>query len=68
MLQTGVKRVDSPWFDTGLLLSNTSQAPNMHSINGHLVVLEHCISRIIIKHISCIMLFRGRRQNQRYAS
>ena len=55
-------------FDTGLLQSSATQAPSMHSVNGRLIVLEHCINRIIVKHISCVMLFRGARQNQRYTS
>ena len=66
--ETGVKRVGNPWFDTGLLQSNATQAPSMRTVNGRLIVLEHCISRIIIKHISCVMLFRGARQNQRYTT
>lgn len=65
-VMTSVHKVDRPWFDSALLTNNSTQAPSIKSLNGRLVVLEHCINRILIKHISGVMLFRGRRNGQRY--
>lgn len=48
---TFVRRVDNPWFDTALLVNHQTKAPSIRSQNGQLCILEHCMNRVVTKHM-----------------
>lgn len=68
-VETGVRKVDNPWFDTALLTNAAGErAPGMRSQNVHLGVLEHALGRQMTVLATCRVLFRGRRNGLTYKS
>ena len=66
-LETGVRAVDNPWWDSAVLVNGIGgTAPNIHSMNGHLIMFEGGKGRTLVQHLTCLVAWRGLRNAQVY--